>query len=83
MVCGANWNQLVIMVLRLTGGLDSIPEPGPEQKSETSGQGDTEDNENPSGIPARAGYGSRHEAESFEMADGAWFALCVCPANDG
>gem|GEM_PF-7110996 len=55
MVCGANWNQLVIMVLRLTGGLDSIPEPGPEQKSETSGQGDTEDNENPSGIPARAG----------------------------
>ena len=71
MVYRADWNQLAIMVLRLTGGLDSISESGPEQKSESPGQGDTEDNENPSGIPSRAGYGSRHEAENFEMAGGA------------
>jgi len=77
-----DWRRSECLALHLPWGLDPFPEFGSEERVAAAGQED-EDNENPSGIPARAGYGSSHEAKTFEMVNGARFAFCVRPANDG
>lgn len=83
MVAGVDRNCLQSLSLPLPGSLEPFPKSGAEQEGEGAGYDDDEGNENPSGIPARAGYGSSHEEKTFEVANGAWVAVCLRSANDG
>ena len=83
MVAGEDRNRLQRLFLPLPGSLEPFPKSGADQEGEGTGHDDDEGHENPSGIPARAGYGSSHEEKTFEMANGAWVAVCLRSANDG